>query len=87
MPESLRVSYPDTTSGELVSITANHGTRQVICHITDFEPVYADRMKRIIVEENPMMFGGDPLSPKSTTRDSLGILMFILSLNLDGVAN
>ena len=34
--------------------------RQVVCHIADFEPVYADRMKRVVVEDNPTMFGGDP---------------------------
>lgn len=35
-------------------------TRQVICHISDFEPVYADRMKRVIVEDDPPLRGGDP---------------------------
>ena len=34
--------------------------RQVVCHIADFEPVYADRMKRVLVEQNPTLFGGDP---------------------------
>ena len=34
--------------------------RQVVCHIADFEPIYADRMKRVLVEDNPTMFGGDP---------------------------
>ena len=34
--------------------------RQVVCHIADFEPVYLDRMKRVLVENNPTMFGGDP---------------------------
>ena len=34
--------------------------RQVVSHIADFEPVYADRMKRVLVEDNPTMFGGDP---------------------------
>ena len=34
--------------------------RQVVCHIADFEPVYADRMKRVVVEDNPTLFGGDP---------------------------
>ena len=33
--------------------------RQVVCHIADFEPVYADRIKRVLVEDNPTMFGGD----------------------------
>lgn len=35
-------------------------TREVIAHIADFEPVYADRMKRAIAEDNPTVFGGDP---------------------------
>jgi uncharacterized damage-inducible protein DinB len=35
-------------------------TRQVVAHIADFEPVYADRMKRIIAEDEPTFFGGDP---------------------------
>lgn len=34
--------------------------QQVVCHLADFEPVYADRMKRVLVEDNPTMFGGDP---------------------------
>jgi hypothetical protein len=35
-------------------------TRQVVCHIADFEPIYADRMKRVIAEDHPSFFGGDP---------------------------
>jgi hypothetical protein len=35
-------------------------TKQVICHIADFEPVYVDRMKRVIAEHEPTLFGGDP---------------------------
>lgn len=34
--------------------------QQVVCHIADFEPIYADRMKRVLVEDNPTLFGGDP---------------------------
>ena len=33
---------------------------EVVCHISDFELVYADRMKRVVVEERPTLFGGDP---------------------------
>lgn len=32
---------------------------QVVCHLTDFEPVYADRMKRVIAEERPAILGAD----------------------------
>jgi uncharacterized damage-inducible protein DinB len=35
-------------------------TLELICHIADFEPVYADRMKRVIAEENPPLMSGDP---------------------------
>jgi len=33
---------------------------EVVCHISDFELVYADRMKRVVAEERPTLFGGDP---------------------------
>lgn len=33
---------------------------EVVCHIADFEPVYADRMKRVIATDNPALPGGDP---------------------------
>ncbi len=34
--------------------------RQVICHISDFEPIYADRIKRAIAEDSPTIQSGDP---------------------------
>lgn len=41
-------------------ITGKWSTRQVVCHLADFEPVYADRMKRAIVQDNPPALAGDP---------------------------
>ena len=35
-------------------------TLEVICHLADFEIVYADRIKRVIAENEPTLFGGDP---------------------------
>jgi len=35
-------------------------TLEVLCHIADFEPIYADRMKRVIAEDNPLLLPGDP---------------------------
>ncbi len=35
-------------------------TLEVLCHIADFEPVYADRMKRVLAEDNPLLLSGDP---------------------------
>lgn len=41
-------------------ILGKWSTRQVVCHLADFEPIYADRMKRVIAERCPTFFGGDP---------------------------
>jgi uncharacterized damage-inducible protein DinB len=41
-------------------IPGKWSTRQVVCHLADFEPIYADRMKRVIAERHPTFFGGDP---------------------------
>ena len=34
-------------------------TLEVICHLADFEPILADRMKRVIAEERPTLLGAD----------------------------
>src|SRR5947209_7452998 len=34
-------------------------TLEVVCHLADFEPIGADRMKRIIAEDKPMLIGED----------------------------
>ena len=34
-------------------------TLEVVCHIADFEPVYADRMKRVIALDRPQLLGAD----------------------------
>jgi uncharacterized damage-inducible protein DinB len=34
-------------------------TLEVVCHIADFEPVYTERMKRVIAEDQPVFFNAD----------------------------
>ena len=41
-------------------IAGKWSTLECVCHIADFEIVYADRLKRVIAENEPTMFGGDP---------------------------
>lgn len=41
-------------------IPGKWSTRQVICHIADFEPILSDRMMRVLVEDNPPLRGGNP---------------------------
>jgi len=61
-PAALRQAVEGLTAGQLDAkpVPGAWSTRQVICHIADFEPVYADRMKRVIAEDTPTFFGGDP---------------------------
>lgn len=58
----IRQALAGMTSDELdaTPIAGKWSTRQVVCHIADFEPVYADRMKRVIAENQPTFCGGDP---------------------------
>ena len=34
--------------------------REVVCHLADAEVVYADRMKRVLMEDHPTLFEFDP---------------------------
>src|SRR5262245_30911693 len=40
-------------------VAGKWSTLEVVCHLSDFEPVYADRMKRVIAEERPALLGAD----------------------------
>lgn len=61
-PDQLRQAVAGMSSEQLdaAPISGKWSTRQVVCHIADFEPVYTDRMKRVIAENQPTFFGGDP---------------------------
>jgi uncharacterized damage-inducible protein DinB len=61
-PQRLRDAIAGMTEEQIdaTPVPGKWSTRQVICHIADFEPVYADRMKRALAEDEPTIFGGDP---------------------------
>lgn len=61
-PERLRLATTGMSDEQLDAkpIPGTWSTRQVVCHVADFEPVYSDRMKRVIAEDEPTFFGGDP---------------------------
>jgi uncharacterized damage-inducible protein DinB len=61
-PSPLRQAVAGMTDDQLDArpIPEMWSTRQVVCHIADFEPVYVDRMKRVLAEEQPPLRGGDP---------------------------
>jgi uncharacterized damage-inducible protein DinB len=41
-------------------IPGKWSTLEVVCHIADYEPIYADRMKRVIALNEPDLLKGDP---------------------------
>lgn len=61
-PAQLRQAVAGMTREQLLArpVAGKWSTLELVCHISDFEPVYVDRMKRIIAQEDPTLFGGDP---------------------------
>jgi len=40
-------------------VAGKWSTLEVVCHLADFDPILADRMKRIIAEDRPALLGAD----------------------------
>ena len=61
-PAELRAAIAGMSAAQIdaAPVPGKWSTRQIICHIADFEPVYADRIKRVIAEDQPPLRGGDP---------------------------
>ncbi len=61
-PQMLRQAVARITQEQLEAhpIPGKWSIREVVCHIADYEPVYADRMKRMIAENGPVISGGNP---------------------------
>lgn len=56
-PKRLRQTVAGMTQEQLVArpIPGKWSTLEVICHLADFEIVYADRIKRVIAENEPIL--------------------------------
>ena len=61
-PQILRDAVAGMTHEEALAhpIPGKWSTLELVAHLADFEPVYADRMKRTLAEDEPTLFGGDP---------------------------
>src|SRR5258707_8154130 len=61
-PASLGKAVAGMTREQLTArpVSGKWSTLEVICHLADFEPIYADRMKRVIAEDSPLLLSGDP---------------------------
>jgi uncharacterized damage-inducible protein DinB len=60
-PRTLRQAVSGLTREQLIArpVAGKWSILEVVCHIADFEPVYADRMKRVIALERPTILGAD----------------------------
>lgn len=61
-PQLLRDAVRATPEAgwDATPIAGKWSIRQVVCHLADSDIVYADRMKRVIAEDNPTFFEADP---------------------------
>src|SRR6516162_10248398 len=61
-PELLRRTIAGMKEEQILvrPIPGKWSTQEVVCHLADYEPIYADRMKRVIALEEPELLKGDP---------------------------
>src|SRR5690349_1969408 len=60
-PQSLRSSVAGMSREQLLArpVPGKWSTLEVICHLADFDPILADRMKRVIAEDRPALLAAD----------------------------
>jgi uncharacterized damage-inducible protein DinB len=60
-PAKLRAAVADLTHDQLLArpVAGRWSTLEVVAHLADFEPVLADRMKRVISHDRPILMGAD----------------------------
>ena len=60
-PGAVRAAAAGLTREQLLArpVAGKMSTLEVVCHLADFEPIMADRMKRVIAEDNPTLVGAD----------------------------
>jgi uncharacterized damage-inducible protein DinB len=60
-PPTLRQAVADMSRDQLRArpVPGKWSTLEVVCHLADFDPILADRMKRVIAEDRPSLIGAD----------------------------
>jgi hypothetical protein len=59
--QTLRQAVAGMTREQLLArpVPGKWSTLECVCHLSDFEPIIADRMKRVIALEQPVLLGAD----------------------------
>jgi uncharacterized damage-inducible protein DinB len=60
-PATLRAAVRGMGREQLTArpVAGKWSALEVVCHLADFEPILADRMKRVIAEDRPQLLGAD----------------------------
>jgi uncharacterized damage-inducible protein DinB len=60
-PAALRQAVQGMSREQLCArpVPGKWSTLEVVCHLADFDPILADRMKRVIAEDRPSLIGAD----------------------------
>ncbi|HEX5272603.1 MAG TPA: DinB family protein [Gemmataceae bacterium] len=60
-PRALRAAVAGMSREQLTArpVAGKWSTLEVVCHLADFDPIIADRTKRVIAEERPQLLGAD----------------------------
>jgi uncharacterized damage-inducible protein DinB len=60
-PRQLRQAVAGLSPEQLLArpVPGKWSTLEVVAHLADFDPILADRMKRIIAEDHPSLIGAD----------------------------
>jgi uncharacterized damage-inducible protein DinB len=60
-PKVLRQAVAGMSPDQVLArpVPGKWSTLEVVCHLADFEPIYADRMKRVIAEDQPLLLNAD----------------------------
>src|SRR5438045_499030 len=60
-PQALRQAVVGLSPDQLRArpVPGKWSTLEVVCHLADFDPILADRMKRVIAEDRPPLLGAD----------------------------
>ena len=60
-PKALRAAVAGMTREHLLAkpVPGKMSTLEVVAHLADFDPILADRAKRVIAEDNPTLVGAD----------------------------
>jgi len=60
-PQQLRQALQGMSKEQLLAkpVAGKMSTLEVICHLSDFDPIYVERMKRVITMDKPTVMGAD----------------------------